>query len=116
VIPLEDRRVSRRDVEMLPISWFVLVMAGWALWRTVAFMRRVLVAHRSRGWRALLVLGGFAYALPVALHGGRWAAPIVLLAVDAFHGMLPAPLWPRRPTRTVITDVGGAEVIPLRPR
>lgn len=100
---------------MLPISWFVMIVAAWVLWRTAARAERLLVAHRSRGWRALLALAGFAYALPATLHGNRWAAPVVLLAVDASLGMLPAPRWPRcAPRRPVIAEVGGAEVIPLR--
>lgn len=102
---------------MLPISWFVLITAAWVLWRTVAHAERLFVADRSRGWRALLALAGFAYALPATLHGNRWAAPVVLLAVDASLGMLPAPRWPRRtPRPPVIVEVDGANVIPLRPR
>lgn len=105
---------------MLPVTWFLVLIAAWATWRIAVWLERALVAKRSTGWRLLLVIGGLAYAVPAAM-GGTWLVlPVVALTVDAGFRLVP---WPARrpmpmptsePMLAIGDDVGGAEVIPIR--
>jgi hypothetical protein len=72
---------------VIPVSWFVALVAGWVMLRLLLKLEQVLVARRSRGFRALVAVGGMAFGLPALAAGQMLAGPVVALAAYSAWGL-----------------------------